>query len=138
MAVRLIIEDLEGSIEVVAFPRTVAASGPLIQEDAVLLVSGRLDHRGDDIKMRASNVTEPDLSTEAVLRLAVPASALSSDTVGQLKSILTNHPGQAPVFLHMTSDAGQKVLRLDDEHRVELTSALYAELHGLLGMRALA
>lgn len=131
------VEDLEGSIEVVAFPKTVAASGPLIQEDALLLVSGRLDHRGDELKMRASAIREPDLSTEEVLRLAVPASALSSDTVGRLKTILSNHPGQAPVYLHMTSDGGQKVLRLDDAHRVELTSALYAELHGLLGMRAL-
>ncbi len=132
------VEDLEASVEVVAFPRTVAASGPLIQEDAILLVTGRLDHRGDDVKMRASTIVEPDLSSEAVLRLAVPASALSTETVGNLKRILSNHPGQAPVFLHMTSDQGQKVLRLDDDHRVELTSALYAELHGLLGMRALA
>ena len=132
------VEDLESSVEVVAFPKAVAASGPLIQDDAILLVRGRLDHRGDDVKMRASSVVEPDLSSEAVLRLAVPASALSTDTVGKLKSILRNHPGQAPVFLHMTSDGSQKVLRLDDDHRVELTSALYAELHGLLGMRALA
>ena len=132
------LEDLEGGVEVVAFPRTVAASGALIQEDAILLIAGRLDHRGDDIKMRASTITEPDLESEAVLRLAVPATALSSDTVGQLKAILSNHPGKAPVYLHMTSDGGEKVLRLDDDHRVELTSALYAELHGLLGMRALA
>ncbi len=132
------IEDLEATVEVVAFPRTVAASGPLIQEDAILLVQGRLDHRGDDVKMRASTIAEPDLTSESVLRLAVPAAALSSDTVGQLKRILADHPGQAPVYLHMTSDNGQKVLRLDDDHRVELTSALYAELHGLLGMRALS
>jgi DNA polymerase-3 subunit alpha len=131
------LEDLDGAVEVVAFPRTVAESGPLIQEDAILLIRGRLDHRGDDVKMRASEIKEPDLHIDSELRLEVPATALSASTVGRLKEILINHPGSAPVFLHMKSDGGHKVLRLGEDHRVELRSALYAELRELLGPRAL-
>ncbi len=131
------LEDLDGNVEVVAFPRTVAASGPLIQEDAILLVSGRLDHRGDDVKMRASEIKEPDLHVDRELRLEVPATQLSVDTVARLKEILVNHPGEAPVYLHMHSEAGHKVLQLGEEHRVELRSSLYAELRELLGPRAL-
>ncbi len=131
------LEDLEASVEVVAFPRTVAASGPLIREDAILLVSGRLDHRGDDVKVRASEIREPDLHVDRELRLEIPATQLSAGTVERLKEILVNHPGSAPVYLCMTSESGQKVLRLGEEHRVELRSALYAELRELLGARAL-
>jgi len=131
------LEDLDGTVEVVAFPRTVAAAGPLIQEDAILLVSGRLDHRGDEVKMRASEIKEPDLHVDRELRLEVPATQLSAVLVSRLKEILVNHPGTAPVFLHMKSEAGHKVLRLGEEHRVELRSALYAELRELLGSRAL-
>ena len=131
------LEDLDGTVEVVAFPRTVAASGPLIQEDAILLVGGRLDHRGDDVKMRASEIKEPDLHVDRELRLKVPATQLSANTVNRLKEILLTHPGAAPVFLHMESGDGFKVLRLGDEHRVELRSALYAELRELLGAGSL-
>jgi hypothetical protein len=37
------------------------------------------------------------------------------------------------VFIHMTSDGGEKVLRVGAEHNVEPRSALFAELRELLG-----
>ena len=130
------LEDLEGSVEVVAFPSTVAQVGPLIQEDAALIVSGRLDHRGDDVKVVAREVKEVQARSDESVRLTVPAARLSSDLVRQLKEVLSRHPGTSPVFLHMTSDNGHKVLKLADDHRVEPRSALYAELRELLGQRA--
>jgi len=56
--------------------------------------------------------------------------------VSRLKSVLSNHPGATPVFLHMEGDKGHKVMKLADEFRVETRSALYAELRELLGPRA--
>jgi DNA polymerase-3 subunit alpha len=133
------LEDLEGGVEVICFPRTVAEVGPLIREDAILVVTGRLDHRGDDVKVVAARVTEPDLRPDGALRIKVAAAALSQSLINRLKAVLHNHPGAAPVFLHMTNEAGEmKVLRLGDDFRVEPRSALYAELKELLGGRALA
>jgi DNA polymerase-3 subunit alpha len=126
-------EDLQGSVEVVCFPRTVAEFGPLVREDTILVVTGRVDHRGDDIKFIAQQLYEPQLDADAVVRLRVPATRLSQDTVGKLRGVLSNHPGSAEVYLHMTSDNGEKVLRLGSEHRVEARSALFAELRELLG-----
>jgi DNA polymerase-3 subunit alpha len=133
------LEDLEGGVEVICFTRTVAEVGPLVREDAILVVTGRLDHRGDDVKVVAATITEPDLRPDGALRIKVAATAMSQALVTRLKSVLHNHPGAAPVFLHMTNESGEmKVLRLGDEFRVEPRSALYAELKELLGARALA
>ncbi len=129
-------EDLQGSVEVVCFPRTVAEFGPLIREDAVLVLTGRVDHRGDDVKFIAQSAREPELSATERVELTVPATRLSKDMVGRLKEVLANHPGSAPVFLHMTSAGGVKVLKLGDDHRVEPRSALFAELRELLGPSA--
>jgi DNA polymerase-3 subunit alpha len=129
-------EDLEGSIEVVAFPAVVAVSGPLVAEDAVLVVSGRVDNRGDDVKLVAKEIAELALRPDDELRIEVPARRLSTDVVGRLQAVLSNHPGSVPVYLHMVSDRGRKVLRLSDEYRVEPRSALYAEIRELLGQRA--
>jgi DNA polymerase III alpha subunit len=49
---------------------------------------------------------------------------------------ISDLPGSAPVFLHMTADEGHKVVKLSDEHRVEPRSALYAELRELFGQQA--
>jgi DNA polymerase-3 subunit alpha len=130
------LEDLEGSVEVVAFPGVVNEFGSLVVEDAIVTIKGLLDHRGDDVKVIAREVVEVDLRAGVEVRLEVPAKRLSPDLVKGLKDILTNHPGAAPVYLHMTSDAGHRVLRLDDQHRVEPRSALYAELRELLGHAA--
>jgi DNA polymerase-3 subunit alpha len=130
------LEDLQGSTEVVAFPRVVAEFGPLVREDAILVVTGRVDHRGDDVKFIAQELREPELSEEALVRLRVPASRLSRNMVDRLRGALQNHPGGAAVYLHMTSENGEKVIRLGEEHRVEPRSALFAELRELLGPSA--
>jgi DNA polymerase-3 subunit alpha len=126
-------EDLQGSTEVVCFPRTVAEHGAVVREDAILVISGRVDHRGDEVKLIAESLREPDLRAEAMVRVRVPASLLSRNMVNRIRATLENHPGSAAVYLHMASDEGETVLRLGDDHRVEPRTALYAELRELLG-----
>jgi DNA polymerase-3 subunit alpha len=130
------LEDLEGSIEVVCFPRTTAEHGHRVRPDAVLVVSGRVDQRGDGVKLVAQSVAEPDLSTGPAVRLQVPAARMSRDLARRLRGVLANHPGVAPVFLHLTGEK-ETVVRLGDEHRVEPRTALYAELRELLGPAAI-
>ncbi|MDP8959967.1 MAG: DNA polymerase III subunit alpha [Actinomycetota bacterium] len=130
------LEDLEGAVEVICFPRLVSEAGPMVREDAIVVVTGRLDHRGDDLKVVAGELREAELRSDHDVRVQVPARSLSAAMVQRLKQVLVNHPGRAPVLLHMVSDGGHKVVRLGDEHRVEPRSGLYAELRELFGPRA--
>jgi len=130
------LEDLEGSVECIAFPKTVHEHGPLIVEDAVLVVSGSLDHRGDDVKVVTREVKELEIRDDSTVRLTVAAARLTPELVAGLKGILTNHPGSASVHLHMTDNGDTKVLRLSDAHKVEPRSALFAELKELLGPKS--
>jgi DNA polymerase-3 subunit alpha len=50
------IEDLQGTVDVVVFPRTYAQTGPVWREDAVLLVAGRVDHKGEETVVLADTV----------------------------------------------------------------------------------
>ena len=131
------LEDLEGSVEVVAFPRTVNDYGQAVIEDAVVVVTGYLDHRGDEVKMMAREIKELEVRDDTMVRLKTPAATLTPELVSRLKSILSNHPGPAPVYLNMTSEQGIKVLKLSDAHRVEPRTALFAELKELLGPSAI-
>ena len=131
------LEDLGGSVEVIAFPRTVNEYGPLIVEDAVLVVSGHLDHRGDDVKVVAREIRELAVRDDTTVRLAVESQRLTPEVVTSLKHILRNHPGSATVFLNLSDNGDTKILKLGDDHKVEPRSALYAELKELLGPRAI-
>jgi hypothetical protein len=45
------LEDLQGTVEVVVFPKVFTDTGPAWVEDAVVLISGRVDHRDDEAKL---------------------------------------------------------------------------------------
>ena len=131
------LEDLQGSVECIAFPKTVHDYGPFIIEDAVLVISGSLDHRGDDVKVVSREIRELEIRDDTSVRLSAPATRLTPEVVTRLKSILKNHPGSADVFLHMTDNGDTKVLKLSSAHKVEPRSALFAELKELLGPKAI-
>lgn len=131
------LEDLQGSVECIAFPKTVHDYGHFIVEDAILVISGSLDHRGDDVKVVSRDVKELEIRDDSIVRLSAPAMRLTPEVVNRLKSILKNHPGSASVFLHMTDNGDTKVLKLSNSHKVEPRSALFAELKELLGPKAI-
>ena len=49
-------EDLQGTVEVVVFPRMYATAGGTFAEGATLLVAGRVDHRGEEASLLADAV----------------------------------------------------------------------------------
>ena len=126
-----VLEDLESSIEVFVFPRTMTEIGYLLADDAVVCVRGRLDLRDDAPKLVCSEVKRPqlDLTGAEPLRVVVPVNALDDSRVGRLKDLLREHPGTSPVYLHV----GEKVVRLPPEFNVYATPGLLAELRVLLG-----
>ena len=54
------IEDLQGSIEVVVFPKLYEQTAPTWVEGSILLVAGRVDHRGEDVSLLADLVVPWD------------------------------------------------------------------------------
>ena len=60
------LEDMQGSVDVVIFPRTYADAGVAakLNEDAVLLIAGRVDHKGDETVVLADAVWTWEEATE--------------------------------------------------------------------------
>ena len=54
------IEDLQGTIEVVVFPKLYEQTAATWAEGAILLVAGRVDHRGEEVSLLADLVTDWD------------------------------------------------------------------------------
>ncbi len=54
------IEDLQGSIEVVVFPRLYEQTRPTWRDGAILLVAGRIDHKGEEVSLLADLAADWD------------------------------------------------------------------------------
>ncbi|MGA9279648.1 DNA polymerase III subunit alpha [Ilumatobacter sp.] len=116
-----VLEDLDASIEVTIFPRTLAEQGHKLEDDLIVSVKGRLDRRDESrfgLIGQTINVLQ-GLSDgpAAPLRLRLPAPSLDELKIQRLKRIVKEHPGDSVVMV----DIGQqKVLKLSDEFRVDL------------------
>jgi hypothetical protein len=58
-------EDLQGTIEVVVFPRLYEQTAGTWREGEILLVAGRVDHKGEDISLLADIAVEWDTAIAA-------------------------------------------------------------------------
>ena len=135
-----VLEDLGAAIEVMVFPKTMAQFGHLLADDVIITVKGRLDQREESPKIMALEITRPELvlDTGPPVRVKMKLAALSDAKVNRLKDILSEHPGDSPVFVHLESPEKTTVLRLGDDHLVEAGNGLYAELRVLLGADCIA
>jgi DNA polymerase III subunit alpha len=129
------LEDLQSSVDVMVFPRTMLEYGALLADDAVVCVKGRLDLREEPPKIICLEVKRPEVSADgqAPVRINLEPSQLSQRVVSRLKAILRDHPGDQPVFLHLNPT----VIRLSDDFRVSAGNGLVAELRELLGANGL-
>ena len=81
------LEDLQGSMEVVVFPKLFEQTGPVWADGSILLVAGRIDHRGDEVSLLADLVTTWD---EAVVK---GAEAFARDVQAGDRGSFRRRPG---------------------------------------------
>jgi DNA polymerase III subunit alpha len=138
----VMVEDLEGAINVMVFPRDYQLSSTLLVEDSVVLVKGKVKRSRDDaLELTSLEITVPDLTRGAAngpVVISLPAVRVTPPVVDQLKEVLVTHPGVAEVHLKLQSAGRTMVMRLDERLRVTPSPALMADLKALLGPACLS
>src|SRR3954451_966365 len=132
------LEDVTGTVEVVAFNSVYANSRELLVQDRILVVRGRVDQKGaGETKLVAMEVT----SFEAVperreVRLKVDARKAPAGLIRDLADIVARYPGDAPVFVETVTSYGPKLLELGN--KLQPVPDFFAEAKTLLGEAAVA
>jgi DNA polymerase III subunit alpha len=135
-----VLEDLEGSIEVMFFPATYAQVALNVAEDAIVAIKGRTDAREDTVKLIASDLMVLDTTAAPrgpVLVRMAPARC-TPPMIDRLKDVLATHPGTTEVHLQLVNGDRERVLRLGDSYRVSPSAALMGDLKALLGPAAVS
>ncbi|HWU32516.1 MAG TPA: OB-fold nucleic acid binding domain-containing protein, partial [Marmoricola sp.] len=129
------IEDLEGAVDVLMFPKAYTLAAGLLREDAVLTVKGRISRSKEQLEIHGNEVSAPDLRAAegGPVQISLPSTRCTPAVVEQLSEVLRSHPGTTEVRLLLRSRSSTKVLRLPDRLRVTSTPALIADLKQLLG-----
>lgn len=132
------LEDLEASVEVIVFPNAFEKVEQTLVNEAIVVVRGRVDEKGEVISIVASEVRrlDPNAANEPLV-LDVPADAVTPPFVERLKEILSRYRGRTPVHIRMRSGRGHKTLRLPASFSVVGSGELHAELKAFVGRDAI-
>ncbi len=127
---RVVLEDLTGSMEIILSARRFGEYSGFLAKDNVVLVKGRLDHRDEEVRFTALEVSALPREVDAELRLSLRPEDLNADSIATLKQILARYPGPTPVVVE--TPASGKAFRLGPDFNVALGSVV-AELRSEFG-----
>ncbi|MCL1891252.1 MAG: DNA polymerase III subunit alpha [Coriobacteriia bacterium] len=138
---KFMLEDIEGSIEAIVFPKPFARYAKLIVDDAIVKVTCRYERSDRGVQVLVSEIAALDIDPERPrhqpLELFVSANALNKQVSDELMSLLQRYPGPDPAILTLQQNGGKK-LRADLPHTVDSEAAeLRHRLVDLLGASAL-
>lgn len=154
------VEDLTGVTRVTVFPRVFAAAGDLMRRDALVTITGKVQHT--DSRAESEDKGPAELICESVGSLleapaaieeedgaATPSEVIeagsaltirldrhSRQRLLHLKEILERHAGSSPVFFRIGTNGDERTVLAGV--RVEVSVALAREVQKLLGAEALA
>lgn len=138
------IEDHDGSVEALFFPKSYELYGPFLAADTVVSVAGRVDDREGTISIVAQDLMVLDVSSaqaagEAPVVLVMREERINQGLIADLKRILQAHPGKAPVHLQLQRAGRRKGVVLDlDQFTVDPSSAFHGDIKSLLGAAAIS
>lgn len=134
------LEDTTGVVEVVVFSKAFTAARPLLEQDRIVIVNGRVDQRGGgETKLVAFEVMEFDaVAIIGIVRIAVDARNAPADAIERLRRICEEYHGDHPVVVDLQTSSGNRRLRLGPGFRVRPDQALFAEISASVGTVTIA
>jgi len=143
------IDDLEGTVEAIAFEKTITEYADLLVADTVVLVKGKVEHgdRGTSMVLSSVELFAPSEAQVAAaevqlaeedkgpqdIKVRLDAASVPPSIIDELKHVLGNYPGESEVVLEIRTSAGPRVLRLGPGYRGNNTPTLRAELARAVG-----
>lgn len=125
------LEDLSGTIPIVVFPRAYEKYAPMLFDDAVVIIKGKvnIDSMNDEKKVLC-DIVKPLAKEKGKNRVFhVKVNKEKFDSLPQLKHIFTSYRGKDPVYLHMDG----RIIKVGEEHFVTIEPAIVNEIEDLLG-----
>jgi DNA polymerase-3 subunit alpha len=126
------LEDMYGGVEVIIFPKVLRIYNQLIQEDAVIKVSGRVSIREDEAPKILCETLEPleKMSNEKVYVL-IDNETLKKEAFEKMKNALKANKGTQPVLICTKKE--RLKFQVEREFYVKASEKLLEELSQMFG-----
>ena len=144
------LEDLEGSIEAIIFPKVFDKSKDIILKDAIVVIEGSLDSAEGKVKLIAKNISllkrykntkKKSIETKKAtkedknrkLHIEIDCEKNQSQILLELKNIFMKHPGKTQIILHFKRNEKSITHRIDSKFAIKLTNEFMREIENIIG-----
>ena len=142
------LEDLEGTVEIIAFPKVFEKCKEIIKKDEIVIIEGRLDVTEGKKKIIAEKISllkkyienrrsapkmeEKNQNLAEKLHLEISIGKNKPDILKKLKGIFYDYPGKSQVVLHF-KDKDKTILHaIDKKYSVKINDKFMEEIHAIL------
>ncbi len=119
-------EDTEGSIELVVFSDAWEKYGPMLEEDAIVAIEGKVDLSRGEPKLIVDRVFEPEELREASLselHIRLTEDYENEEELYGLRALLCDHAGSSSVYLHIPRSAPRREIVVKVSSQIQVTPA---------------
>ena len=116
-----VIEDYHGQVELVAFPETYAANLEALQVNRVIGCVGKLEQRKGSVQLVLDEVRPLDELEEKdaqAVHIRLKTEELDEQSLYSLRGDLGEFQGNSDVYIHLSGDDGETVIRVSSQLRV--------------------
>ncbi len=133
------VEDLDGVVEALVFPRTFQKVSRYIQPNTVVLIRGIINLKEDTPKILVNDMFPVDEIYRMITSMNINLSGLRENVFASLKDLLECSRGTVPIYLHIDTPARSKVqLVVGESLYVAASEKLIRDIEELLGEERLS
>lgn len=133
------LEDLEGVVEALVFPKTFQKVSRYILPNTVVLVKGILNLKEDTPKIIVNDMIPMDAAYKLISAININLTGMQENIFVSLKELLSANNGQVPIYLHLDTPAKAKIqLIVGESLFVNPSEQLIGKIIDLLGENRLS
>ena len=133
------LDDFTGSCECLMFASVYEKYGSFIEDEATVMLTGKLESSGDAVKMHVHELLPLKEAKEQLTKkilVYIEADKVSSDMIAKFKNMLIDNSGDIPVFLSVIEDSSKRDFFLD--YKVKITNELIEKIEDLFGAECIS
>jgi DNA polymerase-3 subunit alpha len=131
------LEDLDGTVEVLVFPKTYVKAAEIVKPDAMIFIKGTANLRENTPKIIANEISALEAVrqkyTKAIL-IKIVMAGLEKTALEHLKRVLARYPGSIPVYLNFIKPDGKNsTVAIDKGMAVDPHEGLVKDIEKIFG-----
>ena len=112
-----VLEDLQGSCEVVLFPKMYEKSLGILAEDAIIFVQGKIDTSRENPNILCDAIMDHEGIEDklgAKVMIEMDRNDVTEERISRIESICSSHRGKSNVCVSVTVASGHKIAMVAD------------------------